>query len=111
MDLDGTGPCSANVGLRLPKLKPNTRYRISYYLKTKDLRGKIGAGAWINFSKTRGMAIPRTRILGTTPWHRISVEVKTPADTGKNYLPPLCLWVWSAKGTAWFDEVRIDEVK
>ena len=95
----------------MPGLKPNTRYRISYYLKTKDLVGKVGAGAWIYFSNKGAAPLPRNRILGTNPWHRVCVEFKTPADTGKDYVPPLGLWIWNAKGTAWFDEVRIDEVK
>ena len=111
MEIDGTGKGNANAGCRMPGLKPNTRYRISYYLKTKDLVGKTGAGTWIYFSKTGSAALPRNRILGTNPWHRVCVEFKTPASTGKDYVPPLGLWVWNAKGTAWFDEIRIDEIK
>ena len=111
MELDGTSKSNANAVLRMPGLKPNTRYRISYYLKTQDLVGKIGAGSWIYFSNANAAPLPRNRILGTNPWHRVCVEFKTPADTGKDYVPPLGLWVWNAKGTAWFDEVRIDEVK
>ena len=111
MELDGSVKGNASAGCRLPGLKPNKKYRISYYLKTKDLTGTVGAGAWIYFSKTGAAALPRNRILGTNPWHRVSVEFTTPADTGKDYVPPLGLWVWNARGTAWFDEVRIDEVE
>ena len=111
MELDGTVKGNANAVVRLPGLKPNTRYRISYYLKTKDLVGKTGAGAFLYFSNANAAALPLNRILGTTPWHRVCVEFKTSADTGKDYVPPLGLWIWNAKGTAWFDEVRIDEVK
>ncbi len=111
LELDGTARGNVCAGIRLPGLKPNTRYRISYYLKTKDLVGKIGAGTWIYFTQSIGMPLPRNRILGTNPWHRVCVEFKTHANTGKDYVPPLGLWIWNAKGTAWFDEVRIDEVK
>ena len=111
MELDGSVKGNANAGCRLPGLKPNKKYRISYYLKTKDLTGTVGAGAWIYFSKAHAAALPRNRVLGTNPWHRVSVEFTTPADTGRDYVPPLGLWVWNARGTAWFDEVRIDEVK
>ena len=41
MEIDGTGKGNANAGCRMPGLKPNTRYRISYYLKTKDLVGRV----------------------------------------------------------------------
>ena len=111
MELDGTVKGNTSAGCRMPGLKPNTKYRISYYLKTKDLVGKVGAGAWIYFHHSVGMPLPRNRILGTNPWHRVCVEFKTPANTGKDYVPPLGLWIWNAKGTAWFDEIRIDEVK
>ena len=110
LEMDGTGKGNANAICSLAGLQPGKKYRISYYLKTKDLVGKIGAGAWIVLSKTRSVPLPRSRILGTNPWHRVCVEFTTPADTGKT--PALLgLWIWNAKGTAWFDEVRIDEVK
>ena len=111
LELDGSVKGNINAGCRLPGLKPNKKYRLSYYLKTENLIGKSGAGAFIYFFKSNGMALPRVQISGTNPWHRVCVEFKTPALTGSDYVPPMGLWIWNAKGKAWFDEIRIDEVK
>ena len=111
LELDGSVKGNVAAGCKIPGLKPNKKYRLSYYLKTENLVGKSGAGAYIYFFKSNGMPLPRVQISGTNPWHRVCVDFKTPAQTGSDYVPPLGLWIWNAKGKAWFDEVRIDEVK
>ena len=100
-----------SCGFYLPGMKSNTRYRLSYYLKTNDLKGRGGAGAFIYFNKTNGRGYPQIQELGTTPWHRLSFEFKTPADTGKGRVPILGLWIWNAEGEAYFDNVCIEEIK
>ena len=99
-----------SAGFKLPGMKPSTRYRLSYFLRTEKLTGRGGAGAFIYFNKTEGRAFPRIRVTGTTPWHRESFEFVTPAATGGGRSPVLGLWIWNADGEAWFDNVEIAEL-
>lgn len=112
VEIDGTR--NASIGYRNLPVKPNHKYRLSYFLKTENLTGKDGAGAWIYFFNKRGggMQLPLERIKGTNPWHRISCEFTAPARTGEDgYAPVLGLWVWNAKGKVWFDEIHLEEMK
>ena len=110
IETDGTK--NAVAGCRLPGLKPNRKYRLSFFLKTEKLTGTIGAGAWIYFSKDNGMPLPRVRLTGDNPWHRLSFEFTSPEATGaNNFVPTLGLWIWKARGKAWFDEVCLEEIR
>lgn len=97
---------------RLPGLKPDTRYRLSYYIRTKDVKykEKCGTGAYMYFNQSPGEAFPRVRLTGTNPWHRLSFDFTTPKDTGKNRTPVLGLWIWGAAGEVWFDKVELVEL-
>ena len=91
-------------------LKPNTKYRLSYFIKTKNISGKDGAGAYLTVGK-KHMACPITRVSGTTGWHRRSFDF----TTAKNVTPQtkciIGIWIWFAGGEAWYDDVSITEVK
>ena len=99
-----------SAGFKLPAMKPSTRYRLSYFLKTEKLTGRSGAGAFIYFNKSEGRGFPRIQVTGTTPWHRESFEFVTPAKTGEGRPAVLGLWIWNAGGEAWFDDVEIVEL-
>jgi hypothetical protein len=99
-----------SAGQKFKGMKPNTRYRLSFFLKTRGLTGKLGAGAYISMGKKQ-LACPTVRISGDTSWHRRTFDLMTP-----DYITPdteciLGLWIWSAAGDAWYDDVSIVEVK
>ena len=106
---------SISCGWQFPNMKPNTKYRLSYFLKTRNIvppKGKKGgAGSFIYFNKVNGRQLPQGYVTGTNNWHRVSCEFKTPADTGKGRTPILGLWNWFASGEAWFDCLRLEEIK
>ena len=57
------------------------------------------------------LALPRVRLLGDNPWHRLSFEFTAPKNTGKDgYVPAFGIWGCEAKGKAWFDEIRLEEL-
>ena len=93
------------------KLEPDTKYRLSYFIRTENLQSPIGAGAFLYFTKTNGRAYPGTRLTGTHPWHKLTFEFTTPPDTGKDFTPRLGLWIWNAAGEAWFDNIHIEKIK
>ncbi len=92
------------------KLEPDTKYRLSYFIRTENIKPPLGAGAFLYFTKTKGRAFPGSRLTGTHPWHKLSFEFTTPPDTGKDCTPRLGLWIWNAAGEAWFDDVRIEKI-
>ncbi len=102
---------SMNAVQSLPSLKPSKRYRLSYFIRTKDLFGEQGAGAFIYFNKSDGRPFPTVQISGTNPWHKQVFEFETPATTGQDKPASLGLWIWKVAGEAWFDEVLIEEIK
>ena len=106
-----------NAWLMAPGIKPKTRYRLSYYVKTKDIKakGRGGVGMTVSFLDMRrrgSSSFPYTRLTGTNPWHRLTFEFTTPdplygANAGT---PKIGFSFWSAQGEAWFDKVEIEEV-
>jgi hypothetical protein len=92
-------------------LKPSTSYRLSYFIRTRDLKGKFGAGAYVSLKNNYGLAFPRRRILGTRDWSREVHTFKTPAAFDARTKPSVGLWIWDAAGEAWFDCVRLEEIK
>ncbi len=88
------------------KVKPKTRYRLTGYIKTKDVVVK-GTGATLSleggFEHTKS-------IVGKTNWAKLSFEfdtgaldtVKVGARLGHHSSP--------AMGTAWFDQLSLVEV-
>ena len=93
------------------KLKPNTKYRLSYFIKTKDVvprksncggRMRLGLLGSNNFYPWQG-------IIGTHDWFLQTFEVKTPAEPKSDisYLAPS---ITGASGTVWFDDIRLEEI-
>ena len=91
------------------KMKPSTRYRLSYAVKLENViptrkRGGVTMGVY-----TKGCQFyPEMRLRGTTPWIRQTAEFTTPAELGpKQLVRPL---ISEAYGTAWFDDIRLEEL-
>lgn len=97
-------------GFDIKDMKPGRKYRLSYYIKTANLSGKDGAGAYMSFTRGVGSGFPYVRICGTNPWHRLSFEFTAPTETGRDALPILGLWIWFAEGEAWFDNIELTEL-
>ena len=106
-----------NAGFRLSNIKPNTKYRLSYYVRTQDIQGKGGVGAYLSFvEKKYSRGLPSVRITGTHPWHRLIFEFTTPPEMDmskieKPGIPSIGLWAWFAEGEVWFDQVELVEMK
>ena len=99
------------VGFKLPEMKPNTRYQVSYFIRTKDLKGKNGARAFLSFNQKNGITLPAVHVTGTHSWHRLSFNVTSPKNTGEDSVPVLRIWVNHAEGEAWFDQIEVKELQ
>ncbi|MBR2373349.1 MAG: hypothetical protein IKA87_03875, partial [Lentisphaeria bacterium] len=101
------------MSFNIPELKPDKKYRLSYFVKTQNINGSRGAGAYIHFNKIgKNLSLPNPNVVGTNPWHRLTFEFQTPADTGKGSpCKNISFWVWQFAGEAWFDEIKLEEIK
>jgi len=95
-------------------LKGKTRYRLSAYVKFKDVapQGKMG-GLWVAFWDTNNSKYfcankPVGGMKGSSDWMAVSNEFTTleNPDMGK-----LWLWLRDATGEAWIRGLRLEEVK
>ena len=99
------------VVLPMPDMKPNTKYRVSYFVRTKDIMGKGGARALVLFNKKNSIQLPKVAVTGTNPWHRLSFEITSPENTGDGRKPSLNFGIHMAGGEAWFDQLEVEEIE
>jgi hypothetical protein len=95
------------------ELKPDTLYRLSYYVKTKDVKPltTIDAGVCANIWDGKNHWFPKNRLLGTIPWSRQVFEFRTSkAKSGKKYKGTLRLFLLNATGSAWFDNITLVKI-
>lgn len=97
----------------LPQLKPNTKYLLTFYIKTEDLKAQGGksGGAVVNVNDGKNRWFPQNWFLGSMPWTKQGFEFTTDSATNKKYQSYMQLYIHGATGTAWFDDVRLREVK
>ena len=99
-------------------IKPNARYRFSYFVKLEDVKGKPGKAAagfttQIRFGGGGQSWFRPTKqsFQGTLNWQRLEYEFKAPADPcskGKAYIEFRISE--NATGKAWVDNVEIVEI-
>ncbi len=96
----------------MQRLKPSTRYRFSYFLKIKDVvpvrrrggvYGNVYAGGNLWFPKFDGHT-------GSSDWMFQCFEFTTSPETNVKYRSYVSLRILNAKGTAWFSDVRLEEL-
>ena len=97
------------------ELKPNTRYRVSYFLKLKDVKKHGPPHTGVHMAFSDGMTETRfpsgSALDGTIDWIHQSFEVKTGGDVEKLKKGLVCLRLMDASGTVWLDDVQITEIK
>ena len=97
----------------LPSLKPNTRYRLSFFLKLDNLQCKSsGGGAGITMMQGFNHSFPeRTSYTGTMDWTHCCFELTTDPETNSRTRSYIRLRLSAGtSGTAWFDGVRLVEL-
>ena len=95
----------------ISRLKPSTRYRLSYFVKTLDVRpvGKKGGASACLFDE-RNRNFPSGGVCGTVDWLHRSFEFVTSPLTNEKKQAFLRVGLYGATGTAWFDGVRLEEI-
>ncbi len=95
------------------KLKPATRYRISWWVRTENM-GKNGLNGSVMpqiWNGAKNVAIPGKAVRTNIPWTRMSGEITTaPLKAGVKPVYYLSLYNYKTSGTAWFDGIEFTEV-
>ena len=116
-----TSTNNANIYYTFPKgtakMKPNTKYRFTFFLKCKDLKPlHRGGGATVSLCDAVNgthyvpdMYYPR----GDTDWMLFSYDFTTGDkvdDPARKVNAYITLRIRNASGTAYFDDVRLEEL-
>ncbi|MBO5791183.1 MAG: DUF4838 domain-containing protein [Lentisphaeria bacterium] len=103
-------------------LKPDTSYRLTFYIKTQDIVSLFTWGGGVFFTLDCGMKPRKTigfpknngKFVGTMPWTRQSFDFTTPKELGRDgriYLSFSRINRFNdPKGIAWIDQVEIVEL-
>ena len=94
------------------KMKPDTKYRISCFVKCENVKGlKRDAGVSLCWHDNVDRALPVKFLTGTTDWVHLSVEFQSRKNTNIATMAFVQPRITNATGTAWFDDILIEEVK
>ena len=121
MKIVASEPTAVRIDLQggkgVPALKPNTRYRLSYFIKTENVEPRKmswggSGGVSVNIWDDHNAWYPsRNFFTGTMGWIFQSFEFTSGPNTNdeknRSYL---LLHLLEATGTVWFDDVRLEEI-
>ncbi|MFO0892039.1 MAG: alpha-L-arabinofuranosidase C-terminal domain-containing protein [Isosphaeraceae bacterium] len=86
-------------------VRPHTFYRLSGWIRTRDVRG--AAGALLNVQNQQTVRTPAVR--GTRDWTRVSTVFRTRAVSSLEINALFGGWGESS-GQAWYDELALEQV-
>lgn len=97
----------------LPKLKPDTKYRLSFYVKLENVKPLMqGGGVCANIWDDANRWFPdHNKLTGTTDWTFQNYEFTSGKNTNGKNASYIRLRILNAEGTVWFDDVRLEEIK
>jgi Carbohydrate binding domain len=89
--------------------KPNTRYQLSGYIKTRRVEPANRGGKSGAVLEVGRMGIYTPLMVGTRQWTKVTVDFTTKDDPEIRVGPSLGTDPAFALGTAWFSELRLTE--
>ena len=96
----------------LPQLKPNQKYRLSYFIKTAGIETGIRTGGGVvNIWDSNNRWFPRQGFTGDTGWTFQQFEFTTTADANAKKNSVINLFLLQSKGNVWFDDVCLEEIR
>ena len=120
MMLHNNGGDSLRQYISKEKLKSNTRYKLSFFIKLKGVSGgkeapRSGVTSDLRFGNggRNFVFYPfKQPLTGDVNWTRFEFELTTPPDVGKVFTPYIGFYLHKkCTGTAWIDHVELVEVK
>jgi hypothetical protein len=95
-------------------LLPDTRYALTFFVRTEALEGQDGAdyaGGFVNLMADTNRFYPYMRFLGDLPWTKQVYEFTTAPERrarGRSYI---ALGFREARGRIWFDDIRLRRIE
>ena len=113
LKLTNQGPVKIDVVQYLPQMKPNTKYRVSCYVRTENITpvAKPGGACIRVFSDENHFFPAANWYTGTMPWEKCSFEFTSGPNSNIKSKSYLGLNIINADGAAWFDDVKLSEIK
>lgn len=106
-----TGPGRFYCAQQIVGMKPDTRYRFSFFIKLENLKrlqpGRGGAYATLFYGKQ--IMVPKSPMDGTSDW----VKVVQDFTTDNKLIPARCsltIGVYNVSGRVFFDSVKLEEL-
>ena len=103
---------------RISGLKPDTAYRLSFFIRQKDVKLNKGArpggsGFYVRVDDGNNVVriFPANSFFGTIPWTRWEFNYRTSKKPlGTSYKPYIHLILRNCSGQAWVDKVELVEI-
>ncbi len=101
------------INITLPKLKPVTRYRLSAMVKLDKVTAlaKKGGFGFQFYDDSNHFYPSRNMLTGSCDWQGVSFEFVTSLQVEKAKKVTLRAWLLLCSGTAWVDNISLEEIK
>ena len=107
--IDNVEACHSFVR-QILKAKPHTRYRLTGYIKTKDVEPANAAEKTGAILMVGRKSVYTPLLKGTNSWTEVSVEFVTEHDPEIRVDPSLGSDYGFVSGTAWFSDLQLTEI-
>ncbi len=103
---------SSSLTQYLTDLKPGARYRLSFFIKTQNLKISGRGGYYIKIDWGNGIpnTFPANPYNSDMPWSKQVFEFTAPAEIGSRSKPYLRFQRHNITGTAWIDQAEMHEL-
>ena len=98
----------------IPEIKPSTRYRLSFYVKTENVKVLQAGGGFtmrLGFMSNQSIRPFPRGLAGSANWRRYVFDVTTPKNLGDIKRASICFYFKNATGRVLLDEVSLVEIK
>lgn len=110
---DGKHNPDITIARQIVRIKPDTHYRLSGYVKTNGITTKNGIVLQVSGHRCKGLYKKSLPVIGTNLWREVALEFRTPMDC--NALIVSIRRELSKKldnkieGTAWIDSIMLKQ--
>ena len=98
----------------IPAIKPDTKYRLSFYIKMEKVRLLQAGGGFtmrLGFMSNQSIRPFPRGLTGNAEWRRYVFDVRTPKNLGDRKKASICFYFKNAEGRVLLDEVTLAETK
>jgi hypothetical protein len=98
----------------IPAIKPDTKYRLSFYVKMENVKVLQAGGGFsmrLGFMSNQSIRPFPRGLAGNAEWRRYVFDVRTPKNLGDRQRAAICFYFRNAAGRVLLDEVSLVEIK